>query len=1015
MSRDRSSGIATVMFTDVEASTDTTTRLGDDAAAALFDAHHSLVRRLIADHGGRNVESTGDGFLVLFDSPRHALGCALAIQRELASREDGIRVRIGLNAGEIMEGDDGLFGAAINLTKRVMDRAEGGQVLMTDAVRQLVGTVPEAHFRDRGRFAPKGFPERVRLYEVRPVTRAPPPRPPPRRRRSRRPMIVAAALAAAAVAAGVLIAAKPGEEPVPVTPNSVAVVDAEEGRVVASVPVGVDPTDVAVGNGSVWVTNSADDSVTQIGARSRRVAGSVSPGVAFGGLGVGRSGVWVADTQRPAARVIDPTFRAARSVPLATNSAPSARAVAAADDAVWIAGSAGVTRVDPRTETTVAHVPVGNEPNGVAIGEGAVWISDGLDGTLTRIDPATNEPVALIAVGQGASGVAVDGTGVWVPVPTEDRVKRIDPATNAVADTVRIPGGPAAVAVGEDGVWVTSRRSGTLTRIDPRSATVASTLQIGHSPQGVAVAGGAVWVAVQKGLPAPAVSGAGDVLRVMRPEGFRNGIDPVVAFASQQVVYATCALLFNYPDRPFPAGAELRPEVAAARPVVSDGGRTYRIPVRAGFRFSPPSNAPVTAQAFERALVRQLHPRVSNYAIAMMGDITGADAFHTGRVKRLAGVTARGDTLTIRLTKPSVTLPARLASPMFCAVPPETPISAAGLENIPMAGPYYVAAYRPKRRLVLRRNPSYGGDRPAGPREIDFELDVGHSRAVEAVEAGRADYLGAVPFDRIAALDRRYGLRSPAARAGRQRYFTGPGAVLHYYAFNMHRGLFADARMRRAVNFALDRRALAAKVPIPPGPGRPTDQFKVPGTPGFRDAAIYPLGGPDVQSARRLAGGRRGRAILVTCNLDDCVADARVVRSNLAAIGIEVEVRAVAIDEMFALQGRRDGWDIGLTNWFPDHADPSDAVGPIFGVPESKPTWLRTGALSDRVGAALRIVDVRERAEAIARLDAELARAGAAAPFATAVTTDFFSDRIGCQVHQPIYGISLGALCIRDR
>jgi len=125
MTTQRSAGIATVMFTDVEASTETTTRLGDDAAAALFSAHHRVVLDLIAAHHGRNVESTGDGFLVLFDSARGALWCALEIQRELAARADGIRVRIGLNAGEIPEGDHDLFGAAINLAKRVMDRADG--------------------------------------------------------------------------------------------------------------------------------------------------------------------------------------------------------------------------------------------------------------------------------------------------------------------------------------------------------------------------------------------------------------------------------------------------------------------------------------------------------------------------------------------------------------------------------------------------------------------------------------------------------------------------------------------------------------------------------------------------------------------------------------------------------------------------------------------------------------------------------------------------------------------------
>ena len=173
MSTQRASGVATVMFTDVEASTELTTRQGDDAAGRLFAEHDRIVREQVAAHSGRHVRSTGDGFLVLFDSARGAVACALSIQRDLAALQDGVQVRIGLNTGEVIEGDGELFGAAVNLAARVMERARGGQVLVTDTVRQLAGTMPDARLRDRGRVALKGFPERQRLFEVQPA-RAPP-------------------------------------------------------------------------------------------------------------------------------------------------------------------------------------------------------------------------------------------------------------------------------------------------------------------------------------------------------------------------------------------------------------------------------------------------------------------------------------------------------------------------------------------------------------------------------------------------------------------------------------------------------------------------------------------------------------------------------------------------------------------------------------------------------------------------------------------------------------------------
>ena len=106
-----------------------------------------------------------------------------------------------------------------------------------------------------------------------------------------------------------------------------------------------------------------------------------------------------------------------------------------------------------------------------------------------------------------------------------------------------------------------------------------------------------------------------------------------------------------------------------------------------------------------------------------------------------------------------------------------------------------------------------------------------------------------------ARLRERYGAGSPAARADRQRYFVDRTLALQYLLLNSRRALFATARMRRAVNFALDRSALAATA----GPGffgLPTDQYLPTGLPGFRDADIYPLGGPDVARARSLAGTR---------------------------------------------------------------------------------------------------------------------------------------------------------------
>ena len=154
--------------------------------------------------------------------------------------------------------------------------------------------------------------------------------------------------------------------------------------------------------------------------------------------------------------------------------------------------------------------------------------------------------------------------------------------------------------------------------------------------------------------------------------------------------------------------------------------------------------------------------------------------------------------------------------------------------------------------------------------------------------------------------------------------------------------------------------------------------------------------------------------MLYTCDNPPCLEHGRVARRNLAAIGIDLEVKHFGFFELSErMQTPGEPWDLGYSNWFPSVVDASGAAD-LFGrarVPNA-------GQFSERrfdnwIHAASRLRDQDARARAFARLDADLARAGAAAPFAVSATSDFFSDRIGCQIHQPIYGISLGALCVR--
>jgi class 3 adenylate cyclase len=182
------SGLVTILFTDMEGSTALTQRLGDAGAQEVLRAHNTIIRDALKGHDGSETKHTGDGIMASFGSAAGALECAVTIQRAFASEAptvnsqlssdiSNVRVRIGLNAGEPVaeDGPDGrrdLFGATVQLAARVCNRAEPGQILVSNVVRELAmgkGFL----FADIGDFLPKGFEDPVRLYEVRWQTATP--------------------------------------------------------------------------------------------------------------------------------------------------------------------------------------------------------------------------------------------------------------------------------------------------------------------------------------------------------------------------------------------------------------------------------------------------------------------------------------------------------------------------------------------------------------------------------------------------------------------------------------------------------------------------------------------------------------------------------------------------------------------------------------------------------------------------------------------------------------------------
>jgi hypothetical protein len=162
------SAFRTIVFTDIVGSTAMLGMIGDVAMKNLVMDLDRLVRANIEASGGRVVEHTGDGIMASFPSARDAIAGAITIQQavdSLEQRDPPIRVRIGIAAGEPIEEDGRLFGAAVNLAARICAACDPGAIRVAGGVRELA-LGKGFTFVDRGEVALKGFDEPMRLYEV---------------------------------------------------------------------------------------------------------------------------------------------------------------------------------------------------------------------------------------------------------------------------------------------------------------------------------------------------------------------------------------------------------------------------------------------------------------------------------------------------------------------------------------------------------------------------------------------------------------------------------------------------------------------------------------------------------------------------------------------------------------------------------------------------------------------------------------------------------------------------------
>jgi peptide/nickel transport system substrate-binding protein len=700
---------------------------------------------------------------------------------------------------------------------------------------------------------------------------------------------------------------------------------------------------------------------------------------------------------------------------------------------VWVASEVdrSLKKVDiARGAVAPDGVELGANPTAIAAGRDAIWVASEEGGTVFRIDPRAGVVTDTVTVGGGPVSLAVGEGAVWVANRQDATVSRIDPATNTMTDTIAVGKGPTAVAVGEGAVWVANGDEGTVSRIDPATRRPTATVALKSSPSALAVANGAVWTAVVGG----AADHRGGTLRVeTRPyNNFVKRLEPsTYDLRADQIMSLVYSGLVSYRRAGGASFGSLVGDLAAEVPKPSPDGRTYVFRLRKGIRYSngalvKPQDFRVSMETLLRSHGKELPP-FYNRIVGVPACVARPKSCDLS--EGIVTDPAAG-TITLHLTEPDSELMHGLAFMFAYVAPAEHPFG--GKEQPPGTGPYKIVSFNRKRGARLVRNPRFRvwspDARPDGAADeivVRVRRDARLRAQVRAVERGQADVATATEIwgNGIGPAQ----VRALATRAA-GRVSTDAAPVLEYMWLSVRDPPFDDVRVRRAVNYAVDRDRIE-EIAGGANLAQATCQLVPAGFPAYKPSCPYTIrpgaggeyNGPDLARARRLIeqSGTKGMKVTVWTYEVKRTLGAYFV-SLLRHLGYRSTLRVAA--DYWAMDADvvdpRNHAQIGINSWLADIAVLSN-----FAVP-----FMCEGAGPDPVGnrnrhicdptidalaaAARRATGTESNAlwqEVYERIEAT----GAAVPLVNRREVTLVSKRVGNFQHHPMWGTLLDQLWVR--
>jgi peptide/nickel transport system substrate-binding protein len=472
------------------------------------------------------------------------------------------------------------------------------------------------------------------------------------------------------------------------------------------------------------------------------------------------------------------------------------------------------------------------------------------------------------------------------------------------------------------------------------------------------------------------------------------------------------------------AGAELVPDLAARLPTSTDDGRTYSAQLRDGIRYS--DGTPVRASDFRASIERDLALSPG----AVFRGVVGAEHCSTKACDLSRGIEVDDAkrTIIIHLARADANFVFKLALPEAALLPVGKAPRTKHAHSIPGTGPYRVASFHPAREIRLVRNKRFrvwsADARPDGyPAEISFRLTTDAAARLRTVETGAVDWVTLVDPAFTAAQRRGVLTRF----ADRLHSDATPGT---FWAFlNTRVPPFDDVRVRRALNYAIDRRELVHSTG---GTAAATCQILPPSFPGYRPYCPYtrepsPAGtwnAPDLSKARLLvrASGTAGMRVEMVSRGGDSPPSIPRIVSLLRKLGYRVSVRTAQGDFVGYIADSRNRAQIASAGWIADSLASSNFLQ-LFTCTSYVPRSPQNLNLSEycnqrldskiKKAAALQVSDPARANELSAEADRVLVDQAVALPWGNPPNRVLVSERVGNYQSHPLWGTLLDQLWVK--